>query len=243
MKQEYLKETTMLNYMEPQIQALVEKKKWSALDEYHKIKSIYEFVQNDILFGYNSSDTLTATQVLSDGIGQCNTKATLLMALLRAVGIPCRLHAFDVIKDFQRGATSGLIAILAPKYILHSWVEVFYEDRWVALEGVITDKKYLQAVQEKYLDHKGPFRRYAIATADLQDVSIDWVGNDTFIQKEAIEHDFGVFPSPDELYAVHTQKMSKLKSVVYSQIARKIMTKNVDRIRKSSNPKSGGRED
>ncbi len=49
-------------------------------------------------------DTMNAVQILNDGYGQCNTKATLLMALLRAVSIPCRLHAFDVTKDLQRGA-------------------------------------------------------------------------------------------------------------------------------------------
>ncbi|MGO1033510.1 TetR/AcrR family transcriptional regulator, partial [Clostridioides difficile] len=40
------------------------------LDDFHKIKSIYEFVQNDILFGYNASDMLSATHVLNDGMGQ-----------------------------------------------------------------------------------------------------------------------------------------------------------------------------
>ena len=42
-------------------------------------------MRNDILFGYNSSDLLTAEEVLKDGYGQCNTKATLLMALFRGV--------------------------------------------------------------------------------------------------------------------------------------------------------------
>lgn len=103
MNKEYLEETDMLNYNEIQIKFLIATKKWLQLDEFHKIKAIYEFVQNDILFGYNTSDTLNAVEVLKDGIGQCNTKCTLLMALLRAANIPCRLHAFQVSKDFQRG--------------------------------------------------------------------------------------------------------------------------------------------
>ncbi len=111
MNKEYLEETKILNYNAPSIQAFVLKNKWAEPDNFHKIKAIYEFVQNDILFGYNSSDTLNAVQVFNDGIGQCNTKATLLMALLRAVNIPCRLHAFNVIKDFQKGATSNFISL------------------------------------------------------------------------------------------------------------------------------------
>lgn len=43
----------------------------------------------------------SAEQLLIDGYGQCNTKATLLMALLRDVNIPCLIHGFEVSKDFQ----------------------------------------------------------------------------------------------------------------------------------------------
>ncbi|EQG78945.1 hypothetical protein [Clostridioides difficile] len=52
MNKEYLEETKMLNYNEPQLKLLVSSKNWLELDDFHKIKSIYEFVQNDILFGY-----------------------------------------------------------------------------------------------------------------------------------------------------------------------------------------------
>lgn len=233
MNQEYLEETEMLNYNAPQLKAFVLKNKWSELDNFHKIKSIYEFVQNEILFGYNSSDTLSAVQVFNDGIGQCNTKATLLMALLRAVNIPCRLHAFHVTKDFQRGATTKLISMLAPKYILHTWVEVFYQDKWIALEGVITDKKYLSAVQRRFSNQSGLFKKYAIATNDLKNPSIDWNGNDTFIQKEAIVYDYGIFSSPDIFFQTHTQQTSKIKNFMYSHLGRKIMTRNVSKIRES----------
>lgn len=231
MNKEYLEETKMLNYNDPQLKFLVLLKKWLDLDDFHKIKSIYEFVQNDILFGYNASDMLKATQVLNEGMGQCNTKATLLMALLRSVNIPCRLHAFNVTKDFQRGATSKLISLLAPKYILHTWVEVFYQDKWIALEGVITDKKYLEAIQKKFINQNGTFKKYAIATNDLKNTSIDWDGKDTFIQKEAIAYDYGVFSSPDEFFSTHSQHLSKLKNFIYVHLIRKIMTKNVCKIR------------
>ena len=92
---------------------------------------------------------MSAVEVLQDSFGQCNTKATLLMALLRSVNIPCRLHAFNVSKDFQKGALPQIIYLLAPKYILHTWVEVFFNDKWIALEGVIIDKDYLYTVQRK----------------------------------------------------------------------------------------------
>lgn len=157
--EEYLKETKMLNFNSDKIRDLVIKKGWLEQDEFYKIKNIYEFVQNDILFGYNSTDMLSAVEVLQDGFGQCNTKAILLMALLRSVHIPCRLHAFNVSKDFQKGVLPPIIYLLAPKYILHTWVEVFFNDKWIALEGVITDNDYLYAVQQKYTEYKGVFKK------------------------------------------------------------------------------------
>lgn len=41
-------------------------------------------VRDDIVFGYNIDDEIPASKVLADGYGQCNTKGTLFMALLRA---------------------------------------------------------------------------------------------------------------------------------------------------------------
>lgn len=65
------------------------------------------FVRDEVTFGYNASDDLPASRVLADHIGQCNTKGTLLMALLRAVGVACRFHRFTIDKALQKGAITG----------------------------------------------------------------------------------------------------------------------------------------
>ncbi|NVK52190.1 MAG: transglutaminase family protein [Flavobacteriaceae bacterium] len=156
----YLKETEILNYSNPSTQSLVKEKNWMKLDTIERIKSIYNFVRDDIEFGYNISDNITATQVLEDGYGQCNTKATLLMALLRATEIPNRIHGFTIDKALQKGAISGVWYKLSPKNILHSWVEVYVNDTWCFLEGVILDKEYLRKLQEKNKDCKTTFCGY-----------------------------------------------------------------------------------
>lgn len=74
MENKYLEKTKMLNYGCKSIQALIKRHKWLELDDYQKIGAIYDFVRNDILFGYNRSDLLTAEEVLNDEYGQCNTK-------------------------------------------------------------------------------------------------------------------------------------------------------------------------
>lgn len=179
-------ETKMVNYNSPTIQKLIHARNWNTLNRYDQIKSIYDFVQNEILLGFNCSDTLTAEQVLFDGYGQCNTKATLLMALLRGVGIPCRIHGFEVSKHFQRGILNPLIFALAPEQIVHTWVEVYYDGKWLALEGVITDQLYFEAIKAKHKGFQGEFQQYAIATEDLGHLSIDWQGDHTYVQSAAI---------------------------------------------------------
>lgn len=56
----------------------------------------------------------------TDGIGQCNTKSTLLMPLLRAVGSPCRSQGFTIDKRLQKGAITGLAYWLPPQRIDHA---------------------------------------------------------------------------------------------------------------------------
>ena len=181
-----LKKTKLLDYDDCLIQSLIYERGWRDLPEYDAIGAVYHFVKDEILFGYNRCDTLTASEVLSDGIGQCNTKSTLLMALLRALGIPCRLHGFTVSKDFQKGATSGIVSFLAPSEIVHTWVEVLFQNRWIVLEGVIIDDGFLQSIKQMYRETKGIFRMYAIAVDDFPNLAVDWTGKDTFIQSKAI---------------------------------------------------------
>lgn len=231
MDKQYISETKMLNFNDKSLQELIQTRKWLNLDMYNRIKAIYEFVQNEILFGYNKSDTLSASQVLNDGYGQCNTKATLLIALLRACNVPSRIHGFEVSKDFQKGATNSLISILAPDTILHTWAEVYYNDEWLALEGVITDKKYFDSVKKTYINIENKFEYYAIATNDFKNISIDWNGNSTYVQSTAIVKDLGTYPSPDIFFEEYSQHWSKLKDLMYVIIARKIMNYNVSKMR------------
>lgn len=98
----YLKETKILNYSDKSIQKLIDSRKWQTLDTVNKVKAIYNFVRDEIKFGYNLSDEIPASEVLKDGYGQCNTKATLLMALLRANGIPNRITVLRLIKRCKK---------------------------------------------------------------------------------------------------------------------------------------------
>lgn len=230
MKQ-YLRETTLLDYSDPSIQALIERRNWRDLGEFDRLRSIYDFVRDEVLFGYNVDDDIPASRVIADGFGQCNTKATLFMALLRACGIPCRIHGFTIDKALQKGTMTGPVYHLAPRNVLHSWVEVYFEDRWYELEGLILDASYLAAVQAANPDCVGAFCGYGIATTDFRDPTVSFNRNDTYIQSEGINRDFGVYDCPDDLLAEHRQQMSAVKAFAYRHLGRHLMNRNVRKMR------------
>lgn len=226
-----LSETPILNFSHPSLKALIERRGWQALSERDRILAVYNFVRDEIQFGYNVSDAIPASAVLADGYGQCNTKGNLFMALLRAVGIPCRFHGFTINKELQKGAITGIWYRLAPQEIVHSWVEILFEGKWLNIEGFILDKKYLTALQLRNPEVGGFFCGYGVATDNFANPQVDWNGGDTYIQKEGIKQDFGIFDSPDAFYKEHQQKLNWLKRLIFRWLTRHSMNRNVRRIR------------
>jgi transglutaminase-like putative cysteine protease len=232
MMEELLEPTGLLDFNEPSLRGLIVEREWGRLAAYEKIDAIYEFVRDGLAFGYNEDDSIPASRVLADGYGQCNTKGILFMALLRGVGVRCRLHGFTIRKELQKGAIDGIWYRLAPKEIVHSWVELEFEGRWIDMEGFIVDTPYLRKVQAMVPTSRGGFCGYGIATDRIEAPAIEWTGKPTYIQKDGIERDFGVFPSPDAFLAAHAQPMGRLKRFVFRAMARGAMNAKIARIRR-----------
>lgn len=227
-----LAETPLLDYRHPALAALIAARGWPSMSEESRTRAIYGFVKDEILFGYNSDDDIPASAVLADGYGQCNTKATLFMALLRACGIPCRFHGFTIDKALQKGAVTGMFYWLAPRDILHSWVEVRIGQRWLNLEGLILDAAYLAGLQAQFPNCTGRFCGYGAATADFRNPPVAWNGGDTYIQSEGINRDYGLFDSPDDFYRQVGPNIRGWKRWIYVNLVRHLMNRNVARIRK-----------
>lgn len=231
--EKYLKETAMLDFSNESIQKLIQDKKWKSLDEFNRIKQIYNYVRDEIRFGYNVDDSIPASKVLADGYGQCNTKGTLFMALLRGVNIPCRVHGFTIDKKLQKGAMSGFVYKSAPQNVFHSWVEVYLEGIWYELEAFILDKEYLSKLQTINAACTGAFCGYGVAVKDFRNPVIEFERNNTYIQSEGINQDFGIYDCPDDLLKEHHQEMPALKAFLYRNIGRHLMNHNVKKIRNS----------
>lgn len=226
----HLQPTPILDYRHPSIQALVAARGWRALPYGDRIGAVYDFVRDEIRFGYNESDALAASAVLADGYGQCNTKTTLLMALLRAVEVPCRFHGATIDKRLQKGVVEGIFYRMAPQDIFHSWVEVRFEQRWVDLEGVILDADYLAGLRNTVASG-GEFLGYGAGTEDIDNPPVEWVGTDTAIQKTGVNRDLGLYDDPDSFYGAHGTNLTGVRSLVFRRLIRHVMNRNVASIR------------
>lgn len=230
----YLSHTPLLDFDNNAIQALIAERGWMQLSRFERVGAAYDFVRNEILFGYNSDDALSASKVLADGYGQCNTKGTLLMALLRGLSIPCRFHGFTIDKGLQRGFVPELIYPLAPRNIIHSWVEILLDDDWLNLEGFILDVGVLRALQDAF-PARSSLCAYGAGTDRLHSPDVEWNGESTYIQRTGINHDFGVFDSPDEFYKIDRQ-LSGLRGLLYRYFVRHWMNRRVAKIRQGHVP-------
>lgn len=226
-----LEATRLADYRHPSLQALIEKKGWRSLDPYGRIRAIHAHVRDAIRFGYNARDTMKASAVLRTGYGQCNTKATLLLALLRATGIPARLRACEVESAFQKELLPAGLRRLMPKHFLHTQVLCFHGGRFHTLEGFILDRDYLEGVHHIHPNPPSPFKGYAVAARNLVDPPVDFKGGDTAVQSLAIARTLGEYDHPETLHENHAQDLGFLKRFLYAHAVRHIMNRRVDAIR------------
>ncbi|AEI96442.1 hypothetical protein RLO149_p830110 (plasmid) [Roseobacter litoralis Och 149] len=67
MSRDHLSATPLLDFKAQSIQGLIAARGWSALATHDRVGVVYDFVRNEILFGYNRADDIPASEVLSDG--------------------------------------------------------------------------------------------------------------------------------------------------------------------------------
>jgi len=98
--------------------------------------------------------------------GDCHTKSTLLVALLRSIGIPSRLRLVSLRSEFLRG-----IIDLGDQPVEHCLVEVWLEDHWVRFDSHVMDPD-LSAAARTQLQLEGRQLGYGLHL----DGATDWDG-------------------------------------------------------------------
>jgi hypothetical protein len=233
----YLQPTKLLDYKDLKIQRLILSNEWNTLlSDSAKIEAVYNYVRDRVLYGYSTNFDLKASQVLGMGYGNCLTKTTLLMALLRAMGIPCRLKAGTISRVIFRGLLPAIEYRLMDKTIHHSFVELYHNNTWIATAGHIVDRAYLTKLQAKFPDHMGSFLGYGIAVIHFRNPPIHWNEGETSIQNKALHHDLEVFEDPDSFFKTHPKAIKDSQRFVFQKLIIPSLNESITSLRNNPNP-------
>ena len=102
-------ETLYSNHKHPLVSSRAKELAGHCIDPIQKLEALFIYVRDQIEFGFNYRwDEVKASEVLEEGKGYCNTKATLLVALCRAIEIPARLHFGDINMNIMYGIIPGI---------------------------------------------------------------------------------------------------------------------------------------
>jgi transglutaminase-like putative cysteine protease len=91
---EYLASSRWIDHDAPSVRALVEERGWRSLGEVAAARAAYEFVRDEVHHSWDIRShrvTRTASEALEHREGLCFSKAMLLAAVLRALGLPAGL--------------------------------------------------------------------------------------------------------------------------------------------------------
>ncbi len=130
----WLAATRWIDAGHPDIVAAAKRTIAGARTDTERAVRLHDLVR-DIPFGWAPAfDQQTASEALACGIGFCNTKSTLLVALLRAAGIPARIHFVSITRRVLRGLITPPSA-----YVDHSCTEVLLDGRWIGTDSYNVD--------------------------------------------------------------------------------------------------------
>lgn len=142
---EFLGPTPVIDTEHPDIVRVARELTAGAASNREKAVRIHDFVRDRVRFGFQSRFyDVRASEVLAGGVGYCNTKSTLFIALLRASGIPARAHFVDLDSGLLRGVVDP-----GTPLVDHCYTEVWDGTRWVKTDSYIVDTPLRAAALER----------------------------------------------------------------------------------------------
>ena len=196
-----------------------------------KLESIFSFVRDEIRFGFPPKwDEVKASQVISYGLGYCNTKATLFHALSQACDIPTRIHFGLIDIRIMRGILPSFAFPFMPKAGGHSWIEVQLEGQWKPIDSYINDKTFYERALKR-LSATGKIIGYSVSFIEGRSSCEFNFGEKGFVHMGAVVEDHGVWDDPAEYFASPKyRRLNAIQSMFYPVLA-VLANRNVEGIR------------
>jgi transglutaminase-like putative cysteine protease len=196
--QRWLRDTPLLQYEHPKLRVLAKKLTQLKATPRERAVACFNHIRS-LPFGCIADSTGTSSlAVLRAGMGDCHTKGTLLVALLRSLAIPSRLRFVTLKPDFLHG-----ILDTGGEPIEHAYVEVLLEDCWLAVDSHVADVRLAMAAKTRLAKE-----RRALGYGMHRAGSIGWDGRTSaFAQFSALDadslplHDWGAFDDPYQFYS------------------------------------------
>lgn len=188
------------------------------------LRNIFYYVRDEIEFGFlPEADFVKASDIILRKKGQCNNKTILFKALCEAVGIEARIHYSSIDKQIHSGLYKGLVYMLLPGEISHSWVEVKIGDEWVKFDSFINDLKFYEKGRS-ILKSQGKKVGYSVSCS-LGDSSADFsLDGNKFVQMGSVREDHGVYDDPDEYFSSkkYNNNPGKFKMFIYRRYLKRL---------------------
>lgn len=162
-----------------------------------KALAVYAYVKRMPLGRTLRRRQRTASEVLRAGTGDAPEKATLLVAMLRVLGIPARIRVVALHSPMVRGLGMSILRPARP--IVEAWLE----GRWVGTDTYIFDANYVAAARQRLRD-EGAEVGYGIHVhgAMLWDGHHGcYLGGHPPDEDPAVAQDMGCFSDPAEFLA------------------------------------------
>jgi transglutaminase-like putative cysteine protease len=194
----WLRNTPLLQYDHPRIRLLAQHLTQVKSTPREQAVACFHYLRS-LPFGCIADATGTsALSVLRAGMGDCHSKSTLLIALLRSLGIPARLRFVTLKPDFLHG-----IIDTGGEPIEHAYTEVLLVDEWVAVDSYVVDLRLAMTARMR-LKREHRSRGYGMH----RDGATAWDGRSNAFAQFSLHdsdsmplHDWGAFDDPYQFYS------------------------------------------
>lgn len=160
---EYLFETQDIQSGDIEIRELAQELTKDINNEYDRVKAVHDWVAENIYYDYDalysgSYQDMDARNVLMTKKGVCEGYANLTAALLRSIGIPCRIQGgYALGIDTKKEWSASNIDTTEEN---HAWNEVYADGRWIIVDvtwdsqNQYKDGRYIigETVTQTYFD-------------------------------------------------------------------------------------------
>lgn len=205
--QRWLSNTPLLQFDHPKIRLLGKKLTALKATQSEQAVACFNWVRT-LPFGcLPDSAGTSALAVLQAGRGDCHSKTTLLLALLRSLRIPARMRFVTLKPDFLHG-----IIDTGGQPIEHAYAEVFLDRSWHAMDSYVVDVRLAMAAKAR-LKQEGRTLGYGMH----RDGAIGWDGHGNAFGQFCVDdpdslplNDWGAFDDPYQFYHSVEEVRSRL---------------------------------